>query len=110
MATELVTDNGISYVAGIIFTGIFTLLGVIVKGIVDVKRKADDAKEEASKATESAVKAAKNTVNVSNGFASDVNDKLDAIGTDIKDLSRAFRGHLEWHLNQDAQKRKEHKW
>lgn len=100
LAFEFVNDNSISAIAFAFFSALFGAISVV---IVQLSRQRTEVRE----ARESATLAAKQTQNVSNGFASNVNDKLDTVITAIQqvrkttdDTSTALREHLEWHLNE----------
>lgn len=81
---ELFNSNGISYVAAALFTGLFSFLGVIYK-------KSDAA--------------AKNADSVSNGFTDEVKESLSEILDKQEELNKAFRDHLQWHLENPPRKR-----
>jgi hypothetical protein len=100
-----VNDNGISALALAFFSGLFTFLGIIAKGVFDTRKTARQAQNEASSANQSAKKAQANTDTVANGFTGKVVTKLTSIESKIDDNSRALREHLEWHLDREAPKR-----
>lgn len=95
---ELINDNGISAIALTFFTALFGAVSATVVGVFQLKAKANEAKDAAILASQEATKAKENTIGVSNGFTRGVDRKLDAILNTQADLSKAFRDHLEWHV------------
>jgi hypothetical protein len=104
LAGELVNDNSISAIALTFFTALLGLMSIIAKGVFDTRKTTREAKSEAGQANESAQAAQANTTNISNGFAGTVVRKLDTIEGKTDDLSKAFREHLEWHINKETHK------
>lgn len=102
LATELINDNGISGVAAALFTALIGGMATAIVGIFQVKAKAIEAKARAIEAKEEAEQARLNTTNISNGFASNVDTKLDRIIEKQDKLDDALRNHLEWHLRKDT--------
>jgi len=103
-SADLIANGGPSAPVWAFFTAIsLALIGVIAQQIA-AKRAANDAKIEAAKAAQNSEKAQKNTENLANGFASSVGRKLDKILTEQSELAKAFREHLEWHLDRSPPK------
>lgn len=104
LATEIVAPGGPSAPVWAFFTAIsLALIGVLAQQI-SAKRTANDAKIEAAKAAKNSQKAQANTEALSNGFAESVGTKLDRIQRSQDSLGKAFREHLEWHLDNSARK------
>lgn len=104
IAEELVTSGGPS-------APVWAFLTTITLAIIADIYQTVKARWEARHARVEAEQANANTTNVSNGFASGVGRKLDRIIDSQRtlnekqdNLSKAFRDHLEWHLNKESQK------
>lgn len=76
--------------------GLALMLGAIGKVIVDLYQ----IKHKASEAKEASEKAVANTKNVSNGFARNVDSKLNRIIKQQDSLEESLRDHLQWHVEQ----------
>lgn len=98
----LINGNSISGIALTCFSIIIGGIVTIVVQQLQIRAKQNEAKEAAITAAKSADEAKANTQNVSNGFANRMDRKLDNIATNQEELSRAFRDHLEWHLNKET--------
>lgn len=105
LGAELVNDNGISTVALGFFTALFGAISATVIGVFQLKAKANEArdaallaKDQAQKSTETVQKVQENTAGIANGFSSRMDRKLDTVITNQNELAKAFREHLEWHL------------
>ena len=96
-AGQLINDQGISAIALAFFTAMFGGLALIFQQNWDSRKKAKEARD-------AAVMAQKNTENVSNGFASGVDRKLDRIIVQQSDLETALREHLQWHTEHPPRK------
>jgi hypothetical protein len=104
LAAELVSPGGPSAPVWAFFTAItLAILGIIGQQ-VSAKRAANEAKIEAAKAAKNSRQASENTANLSNGFAGNVDSKLNRILGKQDDMERAFREHLEWHLDNPPSK------
>ncbi len=108
-ALELVNDNSISAIALTFFTALCTGVGATVVGIYKIRTEASAARDAALEAKKEAELAKKNTVNISNGFASGVGQKLDSIIDEqrrqrnlLDKANESIQEHLEWHLNKEA--------
>jgi len=113
-AGELIAPGGPSLPVWSFLTAIsLALIGVLAQqlkarsDLKQIKAQAETATDEASKARQSASKAEANTINVSNGFVSRMDRKLDSITASQQTLieaqrktDHALREHLEWHLSQ----------
>lgn len=104
----LAVSRGMSPEAWAFFTAIsVALIGVLgaqLKARSDVKKAmalSERTKSAADKAAQSAQTAAANTTNVSNGFASSVLGKLARIEQSQQETAKAFRKHLQWHLEHE---------
>jgi hypothetical protein len=108
-ADELVTPGGPSAPAWAFFTAItLAIIGVLAQqlkahsDLKQLKAQAETIQHEASKANESAIQARENTVNLSNGFVSRMDRKLDSIQATANETSEALRDHLAWHLEKEG--------
>jgi len=105
LAEELVQPGGPSAPVwaflSTITLAIIGLIGAEFKSRREMRAKLDEAKETAAIAVESAQAAKANTDHVSNGFASGVYRKLDAIIEEQNLQGNALRKHIEWHLERD---------
>lgn len=104
LAEELVTPGGPSAPAWAFFTAITLALIGILQQVITTKREARQAKVIASETHKCAEEAASNTVNVSNGFTSRMDRKLDTIHVMVQETNDALRKHLEWHLEREGKK------
>ncbi len=116
LAEELVAPGGPSAPVWAFFTTItLALIGLLaqqLKSRADLKQlkaTSERVEDEAIKAHESAAQAQTNTTNVSNGFATRMDRKLDRItdtveGTNnaLRQTEKALRDHLEWHLEKES--------
>lgn len=98
-ADDIVAPGGPSAPVWAFFTAISLALIAVIGQQISARRQAHDAKIEATKAAKNAKAAQENTASLSNGFASRVDRKLDAIITEQDSQGDALRKHLEWHLN-----------
>lgn len=92
LTPELVTAIGST-----ILVPMFASLVMLIVKVFKLDTKTGEAKDEARQAKE-------NTINVSNGFASGVDRKLNRIIDTQTEHGDAIRRHLEWHLNKETQK------
>jgi len=106
-AEELVAAGGPSAPVWVflstITVAVITLIAQQLKSRSDLKMlkaQTESVKDEAIKANQSATQAQANTVNVSNGFVSRMDRKLDEIMTSQSKTDEALRTHLEWHLHE----------
>lgn len=102
ISAELINDNGISAVALAFFSALFTATGAAVVGIFQIKSRTGEARDAAISAQEKATETVANTQNVANGFVSRMDGKLDQIARGQEELGKAFREHLEWHLEREG--------
>lgn len=114
-AQELISPGGPSAPVWAFFTAIslavIAVLGQQLKARSDMrqlKATSERVENEAIKAHESAAQATSNTQNVSNGFVSRVDRKLDRIqetadttNLALRKTEEALRKHLEWHLERE---------
>lgn len=108
MSAELINDNGISAIALAFFTALFGAISAIFVQISKSKTAAREAAKKANEASTKAEAARKNTVNVSNGFAGDVDKKLTVIVNEVQriskhqdDIAHSLREHLGWHISKE---------
>lgn len=104
IAESLVVDNSFYTFAIAFVTGLFALLAIVAKGVFETRKTTREAKDEAKAANQSAKKAQANTLNISNGFAGTVVEKLETIERKTDDIGKAFRDHLGWHLDKEKLK------
>jgi len=98
IAADLVAPGGPSAPVWAFLTAIgLGILGIIGQQI-SAKRAANEAKIKAAEAAVNAKAASENTANISNGFAGNVDSKLNRILGKQEQLEVSFREHLEWHL------------
>lgn len=102
-ALEWVNENGISPIAMGLLTALLTVVGYILKIVLDNRKETRDGNQAAFEAKESAETAAKNTKNVSNGFAGTVLARLQRIDEGQQELSASINRHLEWHLAKEKE-------
>lgn len=96
-----IAPGGPSAPVWVFLTTISLALIAIIPAVISARKKAIGAHDEASKAHESATQVAKNTENISNGFASGVERRLDQIIDGQRELDKVVRNHLVWHLDQE---------
>ena len=101
---EVVNDNSISAIALTLFLAIISGIVTIIVTQLQLKSKAKEAAQAANDAKNEASLAKNNTVNISNGFASGVDRKLDWLIAEVTKQRDAQQEHLEWHLNKETQK------
>lgn len=106
MSFDNITPDTVAGIVAIFSTGLFTLLGIIAKGVFNTRSasresrdKAEEATSEAKKARQSATKAEENTHNVGNGFASEVLARLTKIDERTHRSEQILTEHLNWHLH-----------
>jgi hypothetical protein len=104
IAQELINDGGISVIGATFFTALFGAVSAIGVAIVRTRHATEDLKNVTVEAAENAAIAKENTDNVSNGFTQRMDTKLNRIIDNQDELSKAFRDHLEWHLNKETSK------
>jgi hypothetical protein len=100
-----IAPGGPSAPAWAFFTAILTLCAGIITLQIRNRHELKMAKVSAENAEAAARKAESNTANVSNGFASRMDRKLDDVIKNQNELAKDFREHLEWHLNNPPQKK-----
>lgn len=105
LSAELINDNGTSSVAFAFFTALLGAVTTIIGLLLKTKSEAREAAQKADEARVEATKAKENTVNVSNGFASGVDKRLEVIVTTLQGIDEAMRDHLQWHLEQEGKKK-----
>jgi hypothetical protein len=99
LAEELIAPGGPSGPVWAFLTAITVgIMGIIAQQIA-ARRAAIEAKTEARKAAFNSAEANRNTTNLSNGFAADVNAKLNDIIHRQERLDENLNKHIEWHLN-----------
>lgn len=93
IAGDLVNDNGISAVALAFFTALFGMVGTIVVAVLKQRTDVRETKESS----------------LSTGRL--VERKLDILArnhdrleTQIDDLNKAVRDHMEWHLTEEGKR------
>jgi cbb3-type cytochrome oxidase subunit 3 len=101
VGAQFLNDNGISAVALAFFTALFGAIGAVFVQGIQAKQKAEEAKHAALETKQEAEQAKLNTESIANGFAGNVDRKLNQIITEQKEMGKAFRKHLEWHLNRE---------
>lgn len=79
------------------------VLLILVGGLVWLLNGVYKTRTEARVGREAAQHAEVNTRNVSNGFAKDVNLKLDNLIKTTDEVQIALTKHLEWHLGQEKE-------
>lgn len=100
-AEELVTSGGPTAPVWAFFTAIsLALIGIFSQQIA-AKRAAKEAQIKAAEAAKDSRLAQENTSNISNGFAGNVDAKLNRIIDKQDETHAALRKHLEWHLHRD---------
>lgn len=97
---EVVNDNSISAYSIALFGTMLTAISATIVGIYQVRHRTDETKTVALEAKAEAQKAKSNTENISNGFASNVDRKLNRIIEQQLSTDNALREHLEWHLSE----------
>jgi len=96
---ELFSETGLS---AAILGLLGTIAGYYFKDRSERRNAEHDIKTTSLQALESSQTVAENTRNISNGFAARMDRKLDTVISQQQDFERAFREHLEWHLNKEA--------
>jgi hypothetical protein len=109
-AEELIAPGGPSAPVWVFLTTIMSLVVVNVFQLIGARVAAKEAAKKATETAqvvtqvqESADRAASNTQNVANGFAGNIDRKLDVIYTAVQDIEGRFAEHLSWHLNQEKE-------
>jgi gas vesicle protein len=105
---DLLDPNAVGVITAAGVTGV---LGLLTTVAVSMLNRTKAIRNVAQQAADSAETAVHNTDNISNGFVSRMDRKLDHISEAQESLHKgqasleqAFRTHLEWHINQEAQK------
>lgn len=98
---ELFNDNSISTVAAAFFTALFAAIGAVFVQNLQARREAKEGKNAALEAKDQAEQARINTESVANGFAGKMDRKLTEILAEQREMGKALRKHLEWHLEKD---------
>jgi hypothetical protein len=101
-AEEMVAPGGTSAPVWAFSTAVVSLLIVNVFQLLSARTAAKEAAVKVEAVQASTDMAVYNTKNVGNGFARDVNTKLDVIYTAVQDIEQRFTDHLEWHLQQEG--------
>lgn len=94
---DFLNNNSISSIA-------FGFFAVIISGLVTIVVQLLKNKQAMNEAKNAAVKAQQNTTNISNGFATGVNAKLDRVIDSQETLAEDFRHHLQWHAEHPQKK------
>jgi hypothetical protein len=105
LAENFINDNGISAIALAFFGALFTAVSATVIGLFKIHTEAKEAKNATLDTRKEARQARVNTQNIANGFANNVDRKLDHIIEEQDSLGQALREHLSWHVKNPAEKR-----
>lgn len=109
MSAELFNDNGISYVAAAFFTGLFTLLGIVARGVFDTRTKTlerlEEVSREATEARDKATQAQQNTIPLSAGFIDRMDKRLETFERLLTHVEKQVESHMNWHMQQQQGRR-----
>jgi hypothetical protein len=106
LAEDIIAPGGPSLPVWSFLTAISLAIIALFGQQLTAKREARAARDEASKASKSSLKAAENTTNISNGFVSRMDSKLDRVIQQQYDLLEWQREHQEWHMRAERRETK----